>query len=122
MNIHSISKVTAIFTLMAASTLSADEPTSLIASGAKVNKLAGEMQFIEGPVWLPNEKKLVFSDIPAGKLMQWSQADGLSVYRECDQANGNILDLQGRIISCQHGAQCCSRRNGRNDHSVGRQI
>ena len=37
--------------------------------------------------------------------MQWSKADGLSVYRASEQANGNILDLQGRIISCQHKAR-----------------
>ena len=91
--------------MLAATTLLADSPASLIAPGSEVKKLAGEMQFIEGPVWLPNEKKLVFSDIPAGKLMQWSEADGLSLYRDCEQANGNILDLEGRIISCQHGAR-----------------
>ena len=73
--------------------------------GAKVEKLAGGMKFTEGPVWLPSEKKLVFSDIPNSKLMQWSEADGLSVYRDSEQANGNILDLQGRIISCQHKAR-----------------
>jgi gluconolactonase len=103
-----IQKIT-IGTLIAAYlgiiSVAADEPTSLVAPGAEVKKLAGEMGFIEGPVWLPEEKKLVFSDIPAGKLMQWSEADGLSLYRKCEQANGNILDLQGRIISCQHGAR-----------------
>lgn len=78
---------------------------SVIAPGAKVIKLAGGMKFTEGPVWLPNEKKLVFSDIPNSKLMQWSQRNGLSVFRESENANGNILDLNGRIISCQHGAR-----------------
>jgi gluconolactonase len=63
------------------------------------------MKFTEGPVWLPNEKKLVFSDIPNSKLMQWSAKDGLSVFRKSENANGNILDLEGRIISCQHGAR-----------------
>ena len=47
--------------------------TSLVAPGAKVNKLAGGMRFTEGPVWLPDEKKLVFSDIPNSKLMQWRE-------------------------------------------------
>jgi gluconolactonase len=83
----------------------AENPQSLIAEGAKVTKLAGGMKFTEGPVWLPQEAKLVFSDIPNSKLMQWSEAAGLSVYRESEQANGNILDLQGRIISCQHKAR-----------------
>ena len=80
----------------------ADSAQSLVDEGAKVTKLAGGMKFTEGPVWLPQEEKLVFSDIPNSKLMQWSEADGLSVYRDSEKANGNILDLQGRIISCQH--------------------
>jgi gluconolactonase len=87
------------------SILMADESQSLVAAGAKVTRLASGMKFTEGPVWLPNENKLVFSDIPNSKLMQWSEADGLSEYRESEQANGNILDLEGRIISCQHKAR-----------------
>jgi gluconolactonase len=82
-----------------------DGAESVVAAGAKVTKLAGDMKFTEGPVWLPKDKKLVFSDIPNSKLMQWSEGDGLSVYRKSEQANGNILDLEGRIISCQHGAR-----------------
>lgn len=83
----------------------AQSETSLVAPGAKVKQLATGMKFTEGPVWLPAERKLVFSDIPNSKLMQWSEADGLSLYRESEQANGNILDLQGRLISCQHAAR-----------------
>lgn len=83
----------------------ADSPASLVAPGAQVTKLAGEMKFTEGPVWIPSAKKLVFSDIPNSQLMQWTEKDGLSVYRASEQANGNILDLEGRIISCQHAAR-----------------
>lgn len=83
----------------------AEQQPSVIAPGATVQKLAGGMKFTEGPVWLPKEQKLVFSDIPNSKLMQWSKAKGVSEFRKSEQANGNILDLQGRIISCQHGAR-----------------
>ena len=83
----------------------ADEKISLIAPGEKVQKLAGDMKFTEGPVWIPAKKTLVFSDIPNSKLMQWKAGDGLSMFRPCEQANGNILDLQGRLISCQHAAR-----------------
>ncbi len=102
---HTIIISISVVSILSTNLICAAEPTSLLAPGAEVKKLAGDMQFIEGPVWLPQEQKLVFSDIPASKLMQWSEADGLSVYRECEQANGNILDLQGRIISCQHGGR-----------------
>ena len=82
-----------------------DGEESLVAPGAKLKKLAGGMQFTEGPVWLPKQGKLVSSDIPNSKLMQWSEEKGLSVFGKSEQANGNILDLEGRIISCQHGAR-----------------
>jgi gluconolactonase len=78
---------------------------SLVAPGAKVQKLAGDMKFTEGPVWIPAQQTLVFSDIPNSKLMQWNEKDGLSVFRASEQANGNILDLEGRLISCQHAAR-----------------
>lgn len=83
----------------------ADENESLIASGAKVQKLAGDMKFTEGPAWIPAKKALVFSDIPNSKLMQWNEKEGLSVFRQSEQSNGNILDLEGRLISCQHAAR-----------------
>lgn len=84
---------------------------SLVAEGAKVVQLASGMKFTEGPVWIPQRDVLVFSDIPNSKLMQWSAADGLSVYRESEEANGNILDLEGRIISCQHKGRNLIRIN-----------
>ncbi len=83
----------------------ADEKTSLIATGEKVQKLAGDMKFTEGPAWIPAKQMLVFSDIPNSKLMQWKAGVGLSVFRPSEQSNGNILDLEGRLISCQHAAR-----------------
>lgn len=95
----------AVLTILAISIAHAEDGTSLIEPGAKVKKLADGMKFTEGPVWLPKEKKLVFSDIPNSRLMQWSEKGGLSLFRKSENSNGNILDLQGRIISCQHGAR-----------------
>lgn len=83
----------------------AGDKESLVVPGEKVRKLADGMKFTEGPAWLPAKKVLVFSDIPNSKLMQWSEKDGLSVFRTSEQANGNILDLEGRLVSCQHAAR-----------------
>src|SRR5579872_7321173 len=84
---------------------SAQDQESLVAPGEKIRKLAGGMRFIEGPAWFPAKKTLIFSDIPNSKLMQWREGDGLSVFRQSEQSNGNILDLEGRLISCQHAAR-----------------
>ena len=106
--------ILSLFTVLSALALSV-QAASLVQPGAKVKKLAGGMKFTEGPVWLPGESKVVFSDIPNSQLMQWSKKDGLSVFRKSEQANGNILDLQGRIISCQHAARNIIRidKNGK---------
>ena len=95
----------------AGSPASAQE-SSLVAPGEKVTKLAGDLKFTEGPAWFPAKKLLVFSDIPNSKLMQWSEAGGLSVFRESEASNGNILDLEGRLITCQHAVQQSERRRG----------
>lgn len=97
--------IAALCLVLGPSTLCAEEKSSVVADGAKVAKLAGGMKFTEGPVWLPQESKLVFSDIPNSKLMQWSEKDGLQTFRPSKNANGNILDLQGRIVSCQHSGR-----------------
>lgn len=95
-----------LLTLVGCVTLArGDDSKSLVEPGAKVQKLAGDMKFTEGPAWLPAKKTLVFSDIPNSKLMQWRAGDGLSVFRISEQANGNKLDLEGRLVSCQHAAR-----------------
>lgn len=81
------------------------DTSALVAPGATVTKLASGMKFTEGPVWLPEKNALIFSDIPNSKLMQWDPQTGLSEYRNSKQANGNIIDYQGRILSCQHEAR-----------------
>ena len=80
-----------------------------VAAGAKLKKLAGDMTFTEGPVWIPSEKKLIFSDIPASKLMQWDAADGLKLFRKSKHPNGNLLDLEGRLLTCQHSGRAIVR-------------
>ena len=61
--------VLAVFLVTGA--VGAGDDTSLVVAAAKVKKLAGGMEFTEGPVWLPDKGILVFSDIPNSKLMQW---------------------------------------------------
>lgn len=83
----------------------------IVGSSAQVKKLAGDMGFLEGPVWNPAEGGfLIFSDIPANQLKKWTETSGLSVFRQPSQnANGNTLDLEGRLVSAEHGARRISR-------------
>lgn len=83
----------------------------VVGPSAQVKKLAGDMGFLEGPVWNPAEGGfLIFSDIPANQLKKWTETSGLSVFRQPSQnANGNTLDLEGRLVSAEHGARRISR-------------
>lgn len=95
--------------VMAAETTTTAEFNGLIASGTKLVKLAGGLQFIEGPVWF--EGGLVFSDIPANEMKRWSTAGGLVSYRRpSGNANGNTLDRTGRLITCEHTSRRLSIR------------
>jgi gluconolactonase len=77
----------------------------LVEATATATKLGGGMKFIEGPVWVPIAKKLVFSDIPNSLLMEWTAEGGVKTYRKVEATNGNHLDAEGRIISCQHAGR-----------------
>ena len=82
-----------------------NRPANLLSPDARVRKLATNMKFTEGPVWLPKKGVLVFSDIPNSKLMQWSGKGGLREFRASENSNGNLLDLEGRLLSCQHSGR-----------------
>ena len=75
----------------------------LVSPDAKVEKLAGGMKFIEGPVWYNGA--LIFSDIPSNELKRWDGKD-LTTFREpSNNTNGNTIDRDGNLISCEHSSR-----------------
>jgi len=78
----------------------------IVPENAKVEKLAGGFRFTEGPVWIEKDRGyLVFSDIPANELKKWTP-QGVSTFRNPSQnANGNTVDLQGRLVSAEHSGR-----------------
>ncbi len=74
---------------------------SLLAGDARVERLATGMKFLEGPVFMP-EGMLLFSDQMQDKVLRWTAADGVTVFREDGNGcNGNTLDLERRRITCE---------------------
>jgi gluconolactonase len=94
----------------------ATEARKIIVEGAKIEKVLGGLQFTEGPVWMPADGGcLIFSDIPANELKKWNLAGGLTTIRKpSGNANGNTLDLQGRLITAEHSGRRLSitEKNG----------
>jgi gluconolactonase len=80
----------------------------LLSKDAAVQKLAGGLQFVEGPVWVdaPGGGYLVFSDIPANELKRWDAAGGLKTFRTpSGNTNGNAVDREGRLLHAEHSGR-----------------
>ncbi|MGC6387721.1 SMP-30/gluconolactonase/LRE family protein [Ewingella sp. S1.OA.A_B6] len=90
--------------------VASDLSTPAVALDNKPEKLCSPAIWAEGPVWLPRENALVFSDVKGNRMFRWSARDGVSLFRASSNfANGNALDSEGRIISCEHGRRGISR-------------
>src|SRR5918993_1180222 len=83
----------------------------IVPADAKLEKLATGMKFTEGPVWVPGEPgMLVFSDIPADEMKKWTKVEGLTTFRVPSRgANGNAIDGEGRLITCEHRSRSVVR-------------
>jgi gluconolactonase len=75
-------------------------PASVISSDARVEQ-AAFVAFLEGPA-ADADGHVYFSDIKANKIMRLSPDGTLDVFREdSGRTNGNVFDLEGRLISCE---------------------
>lgn len=80
------------------------------ANDAELEQVLSGFEFLEGPVWHPDEKHLTFSDIVGNTMYRWSRAGGLDVYRKpSHMANGNTYDRQGRLLTCEHATSRVTR-------------
>jgi gluconolactonase len=75
----------------------------LIDEEAELVRLTEGGIWAEGPVYLPEEEAVMYSDVRANRGMRWSAATGGEIWREPnDNTNGNTLDREGRVIHCEH--------------------
>jgi gluconolactonase len=81
-----------------------------VMGNAPVKQLATGFDWVEGPVWFGDANCLLFSDIPNNRILRWTPDHGISTYRApSNYANGHTRDLQGRLISCEHGLRRVTR-------------
>jgi len=79
---------------------------ALVHPMSQLQQIASGFTWTEGPVWFGDHNCLIFSDIPSQRLMRWSEADGVSVFRQPSHFNnGNTRDGSGRLIGCRHGTR-----------------
>jgi gluconolactonase len=111
---------------------------ALIDSNQQMEVLLQGFRWSEGPVWIGAGQPfregvadagmgyLLFSDVPANMIYQWSAAKGGKVFMQPSQfdggtqpanqgSNGMLLHPDGSLLVCDHGDRCIYRldRNGR---------
>ncbi|HYL38897.1 MAG TPA: SMP-30/gluconolactonase/LRE family protein [Bryobacteraceae bacterium] len=70
-------------------------------SEIRLDKVASGYLFTEGPAW-SRDGYLVFSDVPANKLLELKPGQKATLLREnSNGAMGNAFDAQGRLYSCE---------------------
>lgn len=90
--------------------------SKIIPKDASLEILASGFSWSEGPLWIPELKALVFSDIPENSVYKWTESDSIQLYlkpsgytgdtekeKREPGSNGLILDKENRLILCQHG-------------------
>lgn len=83
----------------------------LVNPNANVEKLFTGCRWAEGPAWFAAGRYLVWSDIPNDRMLRYDETDGsVSVFRQpCGNSNGNTVDRQGRLVTCEHAGRRVSR-------------
>ena len=76
---------------------------------SQVEQVCSGLRFTEGPVRMP-DGAIVFSDIPADRMYRWEERGGMTVFRQpSGNSNGLTLDLDDRLLACEHGNRRVSR-------------
>jgi gluconolactonase len=78
-------------------------------AGATLEKLKGNFQLLEGPIWDP-AGFLLFSDVEANVIKKWTPDGKVTTFRKPSGTSAGLtLDRQGRLIACEVGNRRVSR-------------
>ena len=88
---------------------------AIIDSHAKVEIIAEGFDWCEGPLWIEQQKMLLFSDVPKNIIYKWTEKKGKEVYLTPSGytgtiarggeigSNGLVLNKTGQLVICQDG-------------------
>lgn len=83
---------------------------SVAAGASALERLCGGAVWSEGPVWMHEDHSVLWSDIPNNRMLRWSEADGLTVWREAVEfTNGHTREADGALLHCSHGQRAIVR-------------
>lgn len=83
----------------------------IVPGSARVERLWTGSRWAEGPAWFPAHNTLVWSDIPNDRMLRFDVASGqTAVFRQpARNSNGNTVDREGRLVTCEHGGRQVTR-------------
>lgn len=88
---------------------------AIIDDKAVVEVIADGLEWSEGPLWIEQEKMLLFSDVPTNTIYKWTEEKGKEKYLTPSGytdsvkrggetgSNGLIVNSAGKLVLCQHG-------------------
>jgi gluconolactonase len=95
---------------------------AIVPPGAALEKIADGFTWVEGPVWEPTQRALLFSDVVRNRIYRWREGASVEVFLEQSGyagiqpfagrepgSNGLLLDARGRLVLCQHGNRRIAR-------------
>jgi gluconolactonase len=78
--------------------------------GEALERLATGATWSEGPVWMHEDGSVLWSDIPANRMLRWQPRDGMSVWRDqVEFTNGHTREADGSLLHCSHGQRAIVR-------------
>jgi gluconolactonase len=95
---------------------------ALVPKDAVLEVLADGLAWTEGPVWDKKGGRVLFSNIPANEINEWTAAAGMKLFLKPSGysgsapftgrepgSNGLTFDALGRLVLCQHGNRQIAR-------------
>jgi gluconolactonase len=88
---------------------------SIVPKATRIEVIAEGHDWTEGPLWLPEQEMLLYSDIPRNAIYSWKEGEEAKLYLQPSGfmgekfegsepgANGLLLNNKGKLVLCQHG-------------------
>ncbi len=88
-----------------------DPRFAAVAHGAgALQRLCSGAVWSEGPVWMHEDRSLLWSDIPNNRMLRWSADSGMTVWRDgVEFTNGHVREADGALLHCSHGLRAILR-------------
>ena len=82
-----------------------------LAGPERVQRLWSGGRWCEGPAWFAAHQTLVWSDIPNNRILRYDhQNETVGLFRaNSNNSNGNTVDREGRLVTCEHLARRVTR-------------